>query len=53
MRILVWDTSFQRAFKRIVRKNPQLQQKICEVLELLIVDPFAQPLKAHKLRGQL
>lgn len=53
MRNLVWDASFKRAFKRLVRKNPQLQPRILEVLELLVADPLAQSLKAHKLRGQL
>ena len=32
---LIWDKSFKRAFKRIVRKNPQLEDKILAVLELL------------------
>lgn len=50
---LVWDNSFRRAFKRLVRKNPQLQEKVFEVLELLEVAPFAPTLKSHKLRGNL
>ena len=53
MSSLVWDSSFRRAFKRVVRKNPQLQERIFEILELLVVDPFTPALKAHKLRGQL
>ena len=53
MRTLVWDSSFRRAFKRVVRKNPQLETKIFEVLKLLIADPFTPALKAHKLKGQL
>lgn len=53
MRTLGWDNSFKRAFKRVVRKNPQLQEKFFAVLELLLLDPFASPLKAHKLNGQL
>ena len=35
MRTLLRDSSFNRAFKRIVRKNPQLEDKILAVLELL------------------
>ncbi|HEY9851108.1 MAG TPA: type II toxin-antitoxin system mRNA interferase toxin, RelE/StbE family [Leptolyngbyaceae cyanobacterium] len=50
---LVWDNSFRRAFKRLIRKHPQLQDKIFEVLELLETDPFAPSLKSHKLRGNL
>ena len=53
MKTLVWDSSFRRAFKRVTRKNPQLEVKIFDVLELLVADPFAPPLKAHKLKGQL
>jgi addiction module RelE/StbE family toxin len=53
MRTLVWDSSFRRAFKRIVRKNSQLETRIFEVLELLVSEPFTPALKAHKLRGQL
>lgn len=51
--ILVWDSSFRRAFKRVIRKNPQLEQRTFEILAVLEADPFAQSLKAHKLRGQL
>mgnify|MGYP001801693103 CR=1 FL=1 len=53
MRTLVWNSSFKRAFKRVVRKNPQLEEKILAVLELLENDPFVNSLKSHKLRGQL
>ncbi|MCG6134212.1 MAG: type II toxin-antitoxin system mRNA interferase toxin, RelE/StbE family [Nostoc sp. LLA-1] len=53
MRVLVWDSSFKRAFKRVVRKNPRLEEKIFEILELLVAEPFAPTLKSHKLRGNL
>ena len=53
MRILVWDNNFKRAFKRVVRKNPRLEDKIFEVLELLVDEPLASALKAHKLKGDL
>jgi mRNA interferase YafQ len=53
MRTLIWDSSFKKAFKRFVRKNPQLQEKIFETIELLVSDPFASSLKSHKLSGQL
>ncbi|MGL5130950.1 MAG: type II toxin-antitoxin system RelE/ParE family toxin [Planktothrix sp.] len=51
--ILTTDGSFKRAFKRLVKKNPQLQDKILGVLELLGNDPFHPSLKSHKLTGQL
>ncbi|MDJ0590352.1 MAG: type II toxin-antitoxin system mRNA interferase toxin, RelE/StbE family [Pleurocapsa sp. MO_226.B13] len=53
MRTLVWDSSFKRAFKRSVRKNPQLKTKIFVVLELLLENPYNPTLKAHKLKGRL
>ena len=53
MRTLIWDNSFKRAFKRFVRKNPQLQEKIFNTLSVLETDPFASSLKSHKLSGQL
>ena len=53
MRTLVWDSSFKRAFKRSIRKNPQLQTKIFVVLELLLENPYNPTLKAHKLKGRL
>ncbi|WP_261225600.1 hypothetical protein [Ancylothrix sp. D3o] len=41
--ILTTDASFKIAFKRLVKKNPQLQDKILVVLELLS-DDFFTPL---------
>lgn len=53
MRRLVWGASFRRAFKRATRRAPELQDRIFEVLETLVKDPFAPSLKTHRLRGQL
>lgn len=53
MRVLGWDASFRRAFKRRTGNNPRLQERIFEVLELLAHDAFDPRLKTHKLRGQL
>ena len=53
MRTLVWDNSFKRAFKRLIRKNSQLKTKIFVVLELLVENPYNPSLKAHKLKGKL
>lgn len=53
MRTLVWDNSFKRAFKRLIRKNPQLKTKIFVVLELLVENPYNPSNKAHKLKGKL
>ena len=53
MRKLAWDSSFKRAYRKWERKNPGLQERIFEVLDLLAADAFAPQLKTHKLRGQL
>jgi addiction module RelE/StbE family toxin len=51
--ILTTDSKFKKSFKKLIKKNPQLQAKILEVLELLSDDPFTTSLKSHKLTGQL
>jgi mRNA-degrading endonuclease YafQ of YafQ-DinJ toxin-antitoxin module len=50
---LVWDTSFRRAFRRVTRRSPELQERIFTVLAALANDPFDLKLKTHRLRGQL
>jgi mRNA interferase YafQ len=51
--ILAPDPSFKRSLKRLTRKNPQLKEKVSEILDLLSADPFTPSLKSHKLTGQL
>ena len=51
--ILTTDAYFKRRFKRLIKKNNQLQDQILEVLELLGDNPFNPALKSHKLRGKL
>ena len=41
MRELVWGPSFKRAFKRVVKRSPKLQDAIDRTLRLLAADPFA------------
>ena len=51
--ILNWSSSFNRAFKKITKNNPELNNKIIWVLRLLQNDPFYSELKSHKLKGIL
>ncbi len=51
--IIKTEPSFKRSFKRLTRKNPQLKEKVLEILNLLVNDPFTPSLKSHKLTGQL
>ncbi|MEE3718128.1 type II toxin-antitoxin system mRNA interferase toxin, RelE/StbE family [Tumidithrix elongata RA019] len=53
MRTLVFTSSFKRAFKSLIRREPEMEGKIVERLEILVVDPFHPSLKTHKLKGKL
>ena len=50
---LVAYKSFKKAFRKLIKKNPQLQNKILTILSLLESDPFTPSLKSHKLTGNL
>lgn len=53
MYTLSWSKGFQRGFKRAIRKNPELQERIFSTLETLSREPFRPDLKTHKLHGKL
>ena len=53
MRTLVWGKTFLRAFKRTVKKHPNLQEDLEKTLRLLAEEPFAPQLATHKLKGKL
>jgi mRNA-degrading endonuclease YafQ of YafQ-DinJ toxin-antitoxin module len=50
---LVWYKSFTRAFKKTIRKNPELKDKLQEALGIFVSDPFHPILGTHKLSGKL
>ncbi|MEH2089213.1 type II toxin-antitoxin system RelE/ParE family toxin [Nostoc sp.] len=51
MKNLVWSPTFIRAFKRLVKKNPELRSQIEQVLQQIAEDPFQLSLRSHKLKG--
>ncbi|MEH1950156.1 MAG: plasmid stabilization system protein [Nostoc sp.] len=53
MRTVVLASSFKRAFKRLVRRQPELQEQMDRRLALLTADPFDPLLQTHKLKGKL
>ncbi len=53
MRPLVLTPKFQRAFRKFVKRNANLQQRIEDTLEQMEVDVFAPALGTHKLSGKL
>ncbi|MFB2937565.1 type II toxin-antitoxin system YafQ family toxin [Aerosakkonemataceae cyanobacterium BLCC-F154] len=48
-----FSSSFQRAFKKIIKGNVDLETRFLQKLELFTTDPFEQSLKTHKLSGKL
>ncbi len=53
MRTLIWGKTFVRAFKRTIKKHPDLSKDIENILRLLTKDPFDPQLETHKLKGKL
>ena len=53
MLTLIWGSTFIKAFKRTVKKHPDLRTDIEKVLRLLATDPFSPQLETHKLKGKL
>ena len=53
MRIIRFSKHFAKRFKKLLRKNLQLQGKVLQVLEFLQQDPFTPLLETHKLKGKL
>ncbi|NJL90051.1 MAG: type II toxin-antitoxin system mRNA interferase toxin, RelE/StbE family [Coleofasciculaceae cyanobacterium SM2_1_6] len=52
MKIVV-SSSYLRALKSVVKKNPTLKEIIRKRLEILQTDPFNYALRTHKLKGSL
>ncbi|MES1021782.1 type II toxin-antitoxin system mRNA interferase toxin, RelE/StbE family [Gloeocapsa sp. BRSZ] len=53
MRQLVVTPEFKRAFRKFVKRNTDLQQRIEDTLKQMEVDVFAPTLGTHKLSGRL
>lgn len=50
---IVWSKGFKRSYQKLIKKNPQLKNKVFDVLRLLADNPFTPSLKSHKLSGNL
>jgi len=53
MRRLIWGKTFLRAFRKTLKKNPQLRNNIEDTLRQLAENPFETKLSTHKLKGKL
>ena len=51
--VLVWDSSFKRAYRKRVSSDDILKKKFWEAIEVFVNDPFDSRLKTHKLTGKL
>ncbi len=52
MRPLVLTPKFKRAFRKFVKRDAGLQQRIEEILQQMEADVFALSLGTHKLSGK-
>jgi addiction module RelE/StbE family toxin len=50
---LIITSSFKRAFKAIIKRQPHLKPKIEAKLRLLADNPYNSILRTHKLQGKL
>jgi addiction module RelE/StbE family toxin len=53
MRTLIWSSTFIRAFKKLLKKQPDRREEIETTLRLLLDNPFNPKLETHKLKGKL
>ena len=53
MRELVLTPKFKRSFRKFVKRNPQLEPKIIQTLQLMKEDIFNPQLNTHLLQGKL
>ncbi len=53
MRELVLTTKFKRSFCKFVKRNPKLETKIIQTLQLMKEDVFNPQLNTHSLQGKL
>jgi len=49
----IWEKSFIKAYKRVIKNNISLNEKINSTLKILQENPYADKLRTHKLHGML
>jgi len=53
MRTIIWSSTFLKAYRKFIRKQPDQNNEIEKALRLLAEDPFDPQLQTHKLKGKL
>jgi mRNA interferase YafQ len=49
---ILFSSTFKRAFKRCIKKNPQLVARVNQTITEIVRDHTAQKLKTHALQGK-
>lgn len=50
---VAFSSSFKRALKSLLKKEPSLQQLFTDKLNLFLTNPYHPRLETHKLKGRL
>lgn len=50
---LIWDDTFKRKYKKLIKNNEFLKNIFWKKIELFIENPYNPQLKTHKLSGKL
>ncbi len=50
---VVWNNNFKKTFKKLIKNNPEFQNKVTNILILLAENYLNPSLKSHKLKGNL
>ncbi len=53
MRTLLWSSTFKRAYKRMIKRQPEMRNQLETTLTALAGNPFSSRLETHKLKGRL
>jgi mRNA-degrading endonuclease YafQ of YafQ-DinJ toxin-antitoxin module len=51
MNQLILSSAFQRQLRRLVKKNPQLKDKVAKIFKLLVKDISHSSLRLHKFKA--
>ena len=49
----VWDEGFKRSYRKRIQRFPHLKKRFWEKLEVFLENPYASPLRTHRLSGKL
>jgi mRNA-degrading endonuclease YafQ of YafQ-DinJ toxin-antitoxin module len=53
MRTIIWSSTFPKAYRKFIWRQPNQNKEIEKALRPLVEDPFNPQLQSHKLKGKL